>query len=144
MQAYVDYCHQILGIREILVNENPALKLQSVRLVFLSEPEALIPEVSAASQDLLEKMIVAMKLSFDEVSTLSLALNEISEQVEWLESLPVVVVFSEKLYHFLSSNYPKMKLFKCPSLSAMLKNAALKREAWETLKLAMKNFEKNT
>jgi len=140
MHSYFDYCQQVLGLREVVWPFRGPDRVQ-VRLALLTEPAE---DSAADSRELLDKMILALKLPAEVVAQESLSLAEIPAEIEWLEGLSAVVVLSETLFQFLSSNYPNMKLFQCPSPQEMLKNPALKRDAWETLKLALKNLEENS
>ena len=139
MQSFVDYVQNVLGVRELLVNNIPTTK---VRLLFLGEASDATETFEAESQELLAKMVQAMKLKPEEVRSQNTNIQQISQQIEGLEDGPSVVLFSQVLFDFLSTNYPRIRCYVCPSPAEMLKNPTLKREAWETLKRVLLQLEK--
>ncbi len=149
---YVYYCQHVLGISEILSppgrrshskKEVYVEKVSSAgkvvpdpakrpKLIFLTESEDSAFEEE--EQKLLEKMAASIQLMPEQYRQLSLPLKEIFFQSDFLESVSAIMVFSEKLFRFLSSNFPKMPIYFSPAPKTMIQTPQLKRQAWECLK----------
>ena len=128
------YFKEVLGIDRILMplqlNEHRAL---DIRLIFLSEMGTMNNE----SNDLLEKMILATKISRSCVQVLELSYQDIAQEIERLEAANVVIAFSSAMADFLKTNFPRVYCLHCPSPNEMLADPSLKKSAWTILQQAM-------
>jgi hypothetical protein len=137
-QKYIQYLGDVLGIRSVLLP--PAETVQPpARLIFLED----VGRSSVESLELFAKMKEAMKLKEEESLYLEMTSASLSMNFARLEQAEVLVAFSKTLAEFLTANLPHRILLLSPSPSEMLKDASLKREAWDVLKQAMKHLEQN-
>jgi hypothetical protein len=132
MQEYIRYLTDVLGVRSAMMPPAEVVPLPA-RLIFLEETGFSSPE----SLDLLGKMREAMKMDAEEVLYLELHSTDIANQLPSFEQAQVIVVFSKNLADYLTANFPHWTVLQSPSPLEMLKNSALKREAWDVLKHAM-------
>lgn len=131
LQQLQKYFSDVLGVREILVQQTPAPTTS--RIIFLDEKGIR----TAEGKDLLEKMIGAMKLDEGEYKILEIDISEISTNLELLEAAQTTVSFSKSLASFISNNFPRINLESTFSPEELLKKPELKREVWESLKKIM-------
>jgi hypothetical protein len=131
---YFRFLQDVLGIRQILL---PAAAVQP-RVVFLSEGSGF----SLDANELFLKMTQAMRLNPDDYVVLHLASqNSLARHREILENASATVSFSDNLSAFVAINLPRLRLLEVSHPEMLLKNPALKKEAWEKLKLVMKLLE---
>lgn len=131
LQQLQKYFSDVLGVREILVQQTPAPTTS--RIIFLDEKGIR----TAEGKDLLEKMIGAMKLDEGEYKILEIDISEISTNLELLEAAQTTMSFSKTLTSFITNNFPRINLESTFGPEELLKKPELKREVWESLKKIM-------
>ena len=132
LQALKIYFSEVLGVREILLAQDPEGEVQNIsnQIIFLDEKNIRTPQ----GKDLLEKMIGAMKLPAIRTRILEIELGQISENLNVFETAKVVVCFSKNFSNFIQNNFPRVNLKSTFGPEALLAQPEHKREVWELLK----------
>lgn len=133
MESYRKYLEEVLGVKEVLLPLADSASVDSLQILFCSAEKPSNPELM-----LFEKIAGAMKLQSDQYRLVNLA-----------EPLPLpwptvlgIVFFGEGAWtqDFLKNYSTNLPTAQVASLSAMTMNASLKKQAWESLQLIMKQI----
>ena len=124
---------EALGIPEFLYTKNdsdPKIKTSVQCLLVETSPEESFCE-PGDSKDLLAKMLSSIGLSLNKTTSILIQSSDLEESIK-NHPASVVLVMGESI------NYKSDNLFFTHHPRDILKNPALKREAWEVLKRVKK------
>ena len=124
---YFDYVQNVLGVKSILLNQEPVETIKQRPLVIYVENYI---NYSPEEMELLSKMIAALKIDLNWIRVVDLDNQEIQSEF--------TIYFIEEL----NQNDPIEKnIIRTYSPRILLKNSKYKKKAWDDLQVVIKFFQ---
>lgn len=135
---YLSYLHEVLGVKNILLPTEPSTEFPP--WVFLSNQ---IP-FSIGESELFLKMIAAMKLQDSDYQLMNVNQVEVANYLPLIQNAKTIICFHESLFQYLKLQFAHANVFLVSHPRELLKNANLKKTAWEELKRALQSMAQLT
>lgn len=124
---YFDYVQNVLGVKSILLNQEPVETIKQSPLVIYVENYI---NYSPAEMELLSKMIAALKIDLNWIRVVDLDNQEIQSEF--------TIYFIEELNQNDPIEKNKVRTY---SPRILLKNSKFKKKAWDDLQAVIKFFQ---